>query len=101
MIKSIVGSIAYNMLRRQAPLFFLFADVANAFIPKPQEIIEPENIIKAKSFFNFDNVPTVEQIKKRYKELAKIHHPDKQSGSEDKMKLLNMHYEVLMNYYKE
>lgn len=103
MIKSLFGSIAYGLLKQRAPLFFTAIEIANAIIPKQsvQEIQEPEVIIKAKSFMNLSNNPSVLEIKNQYKTLAKIHHPDKQSGSEDKMKLLNMYYEELLKYYKE
>ena len=104
MFKSLIGSIAYGILRQRAPLFFVAIDVANAFISQQQpiqEIQEPEIVVKAKRFMNLSDNPSVSDIKQQYKSLAKIHHPDKQSGSEDKMKLLNMYYEELLNYYKE
>lgn len=104
MIKALLGNLAYGVLRQQAPLFFLFVDVANAFIDRDAEVEvtktkEPEGVTLAKKFFGISKVENFEQIKKRYKELANIHHPDKDSGSEEKMKLLNMHYENLVKYY--
>ncbi len=104
MLKSIIGSLAYKLLRQRAPLFFAATDIANAFIPQQKQIketSEPEIIAKAKNFMDLSNNPSVSDIKQQYKTLAKIHHPDKESGSEDKMKLLNMYYEELLNYYKE
>ena len=104
MFKSILGSLAYGLLRQRAPLFFTAIDVANAFIPQQkaiQKIQEPEIVSKAKKFMNLSDNPSVSDIKQQYKTLAKIHHPDKQSGSEDKMKLLNMYYKELLNYYNE
>lgn len=104
MFKSIIGSLAYGLLRQRAPLFFVATDIANAFIPQQEQIretSEPEIITKAKNFMDLSNNPSVSDIKQQYKTLAKIHHPDKESGSEDKMKLLNMYYEELLNYYKE
>ena len=104
MLSSIVKNIGMNLLRSRSPLLFLAIDIANAVItpqqPKPT-IQEPESIIKARYFFKFSNNPTELEIKQKYKELAKIYHPDKQSGSEDKMKLLNKYKEELLNYYKE
>ena len=104
MFKSLISSIAYGILRQRAPLFFIAIDVANAFIPPQQhieEIQEPEVIVKAKRFMNLSDNPSVSDIKQQYKTLAKIHHPDKSSGSEEKMKLLNMYNDELINYYKE
>lgn len=104
MLKSIIGSLVYGLLRQRAPLFFVATDIANAFIPQQKQIketSEPEIVVKAKNFMNLSNNPSVSDIKQQYKTLAKIHHPDKESGSEDKMKLLNMYYEELLNYYKE
>ena len=40
MFKSLIGSIAYGILRQRAPLFFIAIDVANAFIPQQQPIQE-------------------------------------------------------------
>ena len=56
MIKALLGNLAYGVLRQQAPLFFLFVDVANAFIDRDSErevnkTIEPEDVIIAKKFF--------------------------------------------------
>lgn len=104
MFKSILGSLAYGLLRQRAPLFFTAIDVANAFIPQQkaiQKIQEPEIVSKAKKFMNLSDNPSVSDIKQQYKTLAKTHHPDKQSGSEDKMKLLNMYCEELLKYYKD
>ena len=56
MIKALLGNLAYGVLRQQAPLFFLFVDVANAFIDRDSErevnkTIEPEDVTLAKKFF--------------------------------------------------
>lgn len=51
---------------------------------------------KAKDFFGFSHTPTKEDVKKRYKELAKKYHPDINNGSDEKMKELNNFRDVLM-----
>ena len=38
-------------------------------------------------------------IKKRFKELAKIYHPDLNGGDEEKMKKLNEYRDILMQAY--
>ena len=55
-----------------------------------------DEIQKAKDFFGFTTSPTKEEIKKRYKELAKIYHPDINNGDDVKMKELNHYRDVLM-----
>lgn len=102
MVKSILGSIVYGLLRQRAPLLFTAIDIANAVLPQNQpvkEIVEPEMIVKAKTFMKLSSKPSVLEIKKQYKTLARVYHPDKESGSEEKMKLLNMYYEELLKYY--
>lgn len=55
---------------------------------------------KAKDFFGFTSDPTREEIKKRYKELAKKYHPDINDHGDDLMQELNHHKDVLLNIYK-
>lgn len=55
-----------------------------------------DEVQKAKDFFGFSYSPTKEEIKKRYKELAKIYHPDINNGEDVKMKELNHFRDVLM-----
>ncbi len=55
-----------------------------------------DEVQKAKDFFGFTNSYTKEDIKKRYKELAKKYHPDINSGDDTKMKELNHYRDVLM-----
>ena len=55
-----------------------------------------DEVQKAKDFFGFSHSPTKEEIKKRYKELAKIYHPDINNGEDVKMKELNHFRDVLM-----
>ena len=51
---------------------------------------------EAKDFFGFSQTPSKEDIKKRYKELAKKYHPDINNGDDEKMKELNHYRDILM-----
>ncbi|WP_198305811.1 J domain-containing protein [Arcobacter vandammei] len=62
---------------------------------------QSSKIDEAKEFFGFSQTPTKDDIKKRYKELAKIHHPDLNGGDEEKMKKLNEYRDILMQTYGE
>lgn len=55
---------------------------------------------EAKKFFEFTSEPTKEEIKKRYKELAKKYHPDINNLEDDSMmQKLNHYKDVLLKYY--
>ncbi len=45
----------------------------------------------------FSNCHSIEQIKKRYRELAQKFHPDKSSGNTETMKQINLQYEQFKN----
>ena len=55
-----------------------------------------DEVQKAKDFFGFTTSPSKEEIKKRYKELAKIYHPDINNGDDEKMKELNHYRDILI-----
>ena len=55
-----------------------------------------DEVQKAKEFFGFTHSPTKEEIKKRYKELARKYHPDINEGDDTKMKELNHYRDVLI-----
>jgi hypothetical protein len=55
-----------------------------------------DEVAKAKEFFGFTHSPTKEEIKKRYKELARKYHPDINDGDDVKMKELNHFRDVLI-----
>jgi len=55
-----------------------------------------DKVQKAKDFFGFTHSPTKEEIKKRYKELARKYHPDINGGNDEKMKELNNYRDILM-----
>ena len=54
-----------------------------------------DEISKAKEFVGFTQTPTKEELKKRYKELAKKYHPDINDGNDENMKQLNHYRDVL------
>lgn len=55
-----------------------------------------DEVQKAKEFFGFSHAPTKEEIKKRYKELARKYHPDINNQDDTKMKELNHYRDVLI-----
>lgn len=55
-----------------------------------------DEVQKAKDFFGFTHSPTKEEIKKRYKELARKYHPDINDHDDTMMKDLNHYKDVLM-----
>jgi|GEM_PF-642428 len=54
---------------------------------------------KAKEFFGFTNEPTREEIKKRYKELARKYHPDINDQDDTLMQQLNHYKDILLKAY--
>lgn len=55
-----------------------------------------DEVQKAKEFFGFTHSPTKEEIKKKYKELARKYHPDINQGDDAQMKELNHYRDVLI-----
>jgi len=55
-----------------------------------------DEVQKAKDFFGFTHSPTKEEIKKKYKELARKYHPDINDNDDSMMKDLNHYRDVLM-----
>ena len=55
-----------------------------------------DEVQKAKDFFGFTHSPTKEEIKKKYKELARKYHPDINDNDDTMMKDLNNYRDVLM-----
>lgn len=58
-----------------------------------------DEIKKAKDFFNFTADPTKDEIKKRYKELARKYHPDINDHDDTLMKELNHYKEILLKSF--
>lgn len=49
----------------------------------------------------FNNVSTLEELRKQYKELLKKYHPDNQNGSEEATKTINAEYDNLFKVLKD
>ena len=49
----------------------------------------------AKNFFGFKDLPTEQELKKKYRELAKKYHPDINGGDDVQMQKLNHYRDVL------
>lgn len=58
-----------------------------------------DEVEKAKEFFGFTSTPTKEEIKKRYKELARKYHPDINDQDDTLMQQLNHYKDVLIKAY--
>lgn len=71
---------------------FNFNDFNQQFTQQPSM----DEVSKAKEFFGFTHSPTKEEIKKRYKELAKKYHPDINDHDDTLMKELNHYKDVLI-----
>ena len=54
---------------------------------------------KAKEFFGFTDTPTKDEIKKKYKELARKYHPDINDHGDELMQQLNHYKDVLLKAY--
>ena len=52
-------------------------------------------IKEAKDFFGFESIPTKEELKKRYRQLAKKYHPDINAGDDTNMQKLNHYRDIL------
>jgi len=52
-------------------------------------------IQEAKVFFGFENLPTEQELKKKYRELAKKYHPDINGGDDADMQKLNHCRDIL------
>ena len=54
---------------------------------------------KAKDFFGFTSEPTKDDIKRKYKELARKYHPDINNHGDELMQELNHYKDVLLKAY--
>lgn len=59
-----------------------------------------DEVSKAKEFFGFTHSPTKEEIKKKYKELARKYHPDINDHDDTLMKDLNHYKDVLLKTFE-
>lgn len=78
---------------------FNFNDFRNANNSGFKGYNSPSELQKAKEFFGFTSSPTKDEIKKRYKELARVYHPDLNGGEDAKMKDLNHYRDILIQTY--
>lgn len=56
-------------------------------------------ISKAKEFFGFTNDPSKDEIKRKYKELARKYHPDINDHGDELMQQLNHYKDVLLKAF--
>lgn len=56
-------------------------------------------VSKAKEFFGFTSDPTKDEIKKKYKELARKYHPDINDHGDELMQQLNHYKDVLIQAF--
>ncbi len=64
---------------------------------------EWEKIIAARELLGLGETATLAEIKKAYRRLSKIHHPDltgNETGSEEQMRRLSEAYQTLLLYCK-
>jgi len=62
-----------------------------------EEGLNPK-IINAMDILGISNEKDINEIRKKYRKLALIYHPDRPTGNEQKMKEINDAYEILMNF---
>jgi len=55
----------------------------------------------AKDFFGFTDSPTEQELKKKYRELAKKYHPDINGGDDVMMQKLNHYRDILVKSVKD
>jgi hypothetical protein len=70
-----------------------FSDDPSRVSPKGNPLAE------ALHFMSFHRLPHFDDLRRRYRTMAQVLHPDR-GGSEDRFKLLNLHYRVLRKQLK-
>ncbi|MFA7084355.1 MAG: DnaJ domain-containing protein [Arcobacteraceae bacterium] len=75
---------------------FRFEDFQNFQNGNFKAPVRVDEVQKAKDFFGFSHTPSKEEVKKRYKELARQYHPDINNQDDTQMKDLNHFRDVLM-----
>ncbi len=59
---------------------------------------ERNDLFQALKVLGLPPMVTREEIKKRYRRLAREHHPDRDRGDAEKMEAINRAYETVMEY---
>lgn len=60
---------------------------------------QEERILNAAERLKLPRFASIRQIQKRYREMVKAHHPDRQKGTQDtEMAKINEAYAILMDY---
>lgn len=93
-----------DILRNSANAEYGYSDKSNHRDKKPLGIQHSGPEVEALALMGLEPPITLEEIKKRYKELAKKYHPDLNHGckkSEEMLKHINMAYTILKLAYSE
>jgi len=84
---------------REAEVRELYANLDEILDRQKRQVYYPPEIMVHLRILGVGAGASLEEIKKQYKKLAKIHHPDK-SGDEIKMQKLNSAFRAVISYYK-
>ena len=63
-----------------------------------ERAVKESNIVKGELFFS--GVGSKQSLKKRYKDLIKIYHPDNITGDQETLLVIQREYEDLLSYYE-
>ncbi|MEC8100572.1 MAG: J domain-containing protein, partial [Pseudomonadota bacterium] len=69
-----------------------------------KNLIKPfdDNIVTSLKILNLENFISIDQLKKQYKKMVKLFHPDlTKSGSSEKIIKLNEAYSILKNHFNK
>lgn len=69
-------------------------------LPSPDDVVVSNEVAFAEKSY-FEGVETIELLKKRYKELAKILHPDVNSGNYREFQIMVKQYNQIINKLKK
>lgn len=90
--KDFLGLLDFRCVGPLPPYSFSTAEVLK---------MEPKEVEKAKKIFNLDGEITYEGVKKAYRRLALLHHPDKNEGRKQKaFAVINSAYRLLKEYLR-
>lgn len=93
-----VRAPSYNADEIKREVFGQFRGMYNSRAPRGSDAHLPKNVRAALNVLGLVYPVTMDEIKKKYKELAKTHHPDlNKSGDDAKIKRINEAYSTLKN----